>query len=165
MRQNLTSSLWIWATWTWMTEQTFPESPRHFLFKVSMSLSHYHSHIQPLDKQPCLFWEHTHRHTHKKKAMKEPWVPPRCADQLTGVTTKRDRAHVECVVGDSGCAEQVKFPPLQETQGTWPGQSVLPAEMDIGQGTNSRAENRGILSSSKPSKTLHLTGSRVCNSI
>lgn len=76
MRQNLTSSLWIWATWTWMTEQTFPESPRHFLFKVSMSLSHYHSHIQPLDKQPCLFWEHTHRHTHKKTGHERAMSPP-----------------------------------------------------------------------------------------
>lgn len=41
---------------------------------------------------------------------------PRCGvagDQLTRVTTTPDRAHVECVLGDSGCAEQVKFPPLQ----------------------------------------------------
>lgn len=74
-----------------MTEQTFPESPRNFLFKVSMSLSHYHSHIQPLEKQPCLFWEHTHKKGHELASSS-----PRCgvADQLTGVTTKPDRAHV-----------------------------------------------------------------------
>lgn len=55
----------------------------------------------------------------------------------------------------------------RETQGTCPGHSVLPTEMDIGQGTNSRSANRGILSSSKPChpKPRHLTGSRVSNSI
>lgn len=76
-----------------------------------MSLSHYHSHIQPLEKQPCLFWEHTHTQKGREIAISSP----RCGlagDQLTGVTTKPDRAHV-CVLVDSGCAEQVKSPPLR----------------------------------------------------
>lgn len=126
-----------------MTEQTFPESPRNFLFKVSMSLSHYHSHIQPLEKHPCLFWEHTDT----KKGHGLATSSPRCGvagDQLTGVTTKPGRAHVG-VLWILDVQKKWNFllcsSEWQEAQGTCPGHSVLPAGMDIGQGTNSRSDS------------------------
>lgn len=146
-----------------MTEQTFPESPRNFLYKVSMSLSHYHSHIQPLEKQLYLFREHTH-------TKKRPWN----SHQLPQVWCGRRSAHWQSpwvCFGFWMCrASEISSsaaPAWREAQGTSPGHSVLPAEMDTGQGTKSRSGNGGILSSSQPChpKPRHLTGSRVCNSI